>query len=122
MFSPYPLLDDGWFVLEGELLNGKSVELRSNTGTVPDWSKPSLVSATFPNDRWRKLSLNIYNRDFAAYRTGYARWLANRWNASHRGPWRVKRVRIWYMLERTQPHGDPLPAEKILLRDYDVTK
>lgn len=119
MFSPYPLLDDGWYVAEGQLRNGRSVNLLSRAGDIPDWSKPRLVSATFPNDRWRKLCLNLYSRDYVAYRPGYARWLAWQWNGAHRGPWQAERVRLWYVLERTNPHGEPYPVQKILLQDYE---
>lgn len=116
MFAPTVLREDGWFVPEGRLGNGKSVDL--HTREVVNWDKPAHLSSTFPNDRWRKWFLNLYNRDFAGYRQPYADYLRRRWNSEHRGPWQVREIRLWYMLETTLPEYQQPEVRKLMLGEY----
>jgi len=74
MFSPYPMKDDGWFVIPGKLVSG--LELDLFTGNFPpDYSKPELVSAMYKNFRWDKYMRNISSRDLEKHRLYYGQYL-----------------------------------------------
>ena len=116
MFAPFPLVDDGWYVAEGILKNGKSVELLRNQELT--WEKPGSVSTTYPSQRWRKYMINLYSKDFAGYRAPFLHYLAHKWNQNHRGPWEVEEIKLYYMLERTLPPQEEFKVEKLLLETY----
>jgi hypothetical protein len=106
MFSPFPLLEDGWYVVEGTLSNGKKVDLFAG-GKPVSWEKPACVSHTYPNDRWRKYLMNLYLSVHQVHRPYYLAYLCRSWNERHRGPWRVERADMVFMLETTPPPGTP---------------
>merc|ERR1712137_427267 len=62
MFSPNPPLEYGWFVMKGQLQNGKIVDLMpgsSHPMEEPSNEKPALISAQYPTQRWRKYLMNM---------------------------------------------------------------
>jgi hypothetical protein len=114
LFAPAPMKDDGWFVVQGELADGRTVDLLGDGGPV-SWEKPALVSATLQNERWRKYLINLWLKDNAPHRVHYARYLARDWDARHGADAELQDVQIYYMLEMTRPDGAPAAPEKILL-------
>ena len=131
MFAPYPLKDDGWYVIPGVLFNGEDVDLW--TGGTPKWvpvdtadghkpllhhtdegleldrTKPELVSAMYPSQRWRKYMRNIWLKKYKDVRIYYGKHLCRTWNAEHTGGERLRSFRIVYMKEVTpKPGGDLL--------------
>src|SRR3989344_1942003 len=65
MFSPFPLKDDGWYVIDGELSNGKHVDLL--TGREVTFEKPFHVADLYTHERWRKYLMNLWDRDYSVY-------------------------------------------------------
>lgn len=120
MFAPMPTTNDGWYVIEGELHNGSKVDLFRD-GAPLSWRKPEAVAKMYANERWRKLGTNLHQKDFARYRVPYARYLARQWNARHEPDLQLKSVKIYFMLEVTQPNYETLRVEKLLLEDYHCT-
>jgi hypothetical protein len=100
MFAPLPLDLDGWYVAAGRLANGREVDLLAG-GRPLTFAKPRLVSAQYPNDRWRKYLMNLEMDEFAKLRGPYARWLCADWNSSHSGERHLVRLRVIFMAERT---------------------
>jgi vitamin K-dependent gamma-carboxylase-like protein len=117
MFSPYPLVNDGWFVVEGVLRNGKSVELSQGLDNLT-WEKPPRVAETYRNQRWRKIMLTLQDSQFSQYRKTILRYFFYRWNQAHRGSWQVEKIRLYYVLERTPPPGGTFEHRRILLTEY----
>ena len=112
MFSPFPLTDDGWYVMRGTLRDGSVVNLWEPGKTV-DSAKPKLVSAGYPTERWRKYLMTICSRDKIEHRRHFANWLRHRWNTEHAGDKysnQLKTVEIVYHCEMTPPPGEPVPA------------
>lgn len=113
MFAPFPVKDDGWFVVEGTLKDGTSVDVRA-PGKIPaSFEKPALVSQTYPNQRWRKYMMNLWQVSFKEHRLYYARFLCRSWNASHPGMEQLDEFHIYYMKELTLPDYKPSTLEKV---------
>ena len=117
MFSPKPMTDDGWFVIEAKRKDGSRTDLFAETDEV-SWEKPKYVADTYKNQRWRKFMMNLWSSDHEQYREPYARHLARYWNRAGRGPREITEFRIYYMLERTNPDGTEQKPKKILLLQH----
>jgi len=117
MFAPYPLRDDGWYVVVGTLADGRQVDLFRD-GREVSWQKPELVSAMYKNERWRKYLMNLWRKDHASHRLLYARYLARDWNSRHSAGEQVQRVELYFMLKVTQPNYQPATPKKTLLCAY----
>jgi len=113
MFAPYPLKEDGWYVIPGTLRNGEQVSLfQAPHREPPDWEKPEDVSATYPNQRWRKYMMNIWLKKYNDQRVHYGRYLCRRWNSRHSGGERLSTFEIYFMEEVSQPdHQVPEPRK-----------
>jgi hypothetical protein len=57
LFAPAPPHHGAWYVVEGQLPNGRGVELFQDGPLTFD--RPELVSATYRDPRWRKYLMNI---------------------------------------------------------------
>ena len=74
------------------------------------WQKPELVSATFPNSRWRKYMQEEIRSKSSPNQARYCRYLCNSWNAEHTGPEALLSLRVFFMMEPTGKPGEP-PAD-----------
>ena len=111
MFAPYPLKDDGWYVVPAELKDGTRFDLFQRNPTI-DWSKPKDVSATYESQRWRKYMMNLWMAEHSNQRLYYGKYLCRRWNSHHEGDNQLKTFKMYFMKETTGP-DDPEPrAEK----------
>jgi hypothetical protein len=117
MFAPYPLKDDGWYVVVGTREDGREVDLLRG-GAPVSWNKPELVSATYQNTRWRKYMVNLWQKEHAAHRARFARYLCREWDARHGEGERLREIEIYYMLEVTLPDYQTAPPQKVLLCQY----
>lgn len=141
MFAPYPLKDDGWYVIPGELFNGEMVDLWG--GGAPTWvavddsdghkpllhpsdesleldrTQPELVSAMYPSQRWRKYMRNIWMKKHKKLRLYYGKYLCRAWNADHRGGERLKSFRIVYMKQVTPPPGQTGKIEPVQIWNHN---
>jgi hypothetical protein len=91
MFAPSPSNEDGWYVIPGELRDGRKVDLmpiiRDDYGMHPiSYEKPQDIPATYKNEHWRKYLENIYNQDHADQRLYFGQYICRQWNAGRRGP------------------------------------
>jgi hypothetical protein len=84
MFSPRPHDFSGWYDLHGSLVDGTQVNLL-HPELPPQSERPPLVNATYPNARWCKLLMTVFERDCPTFRRGVGSYLCRHWNATH-GP------------------------------------
>lgn len=131
MFAPVPFTDDGWFVIPGELANGEFVELWQGGDVAwasdaerATWTraleapkeakqraydlsrqKPALVSAMYPNQRWRKYMRNLWLSRYRALRLYYGKAVCKQWNREHSGGEKLRRFNMVYMKEATPRPG-----------------
>jgi hypothetical protein len=114
MFAPYPLTDDGWYVIPGQLKNGREVDLF--TGRAPvTYDKPAYVGGMFKNTRWRKYYANLWLADYSGYRLYYGQWLTRQWNAAHAGGDQLLTFQIVYVMERTLGPDRVAPPERLTI-------
>lgn len=113
MFSPGPLTEDGWYVIEAQRRDGTTLDLFRN-GEPVVWEKPQDVANTYPNQRWRKYMMNLWAADHQKYRLPYGRYLSRLWNRNGRGPREVSQFKIYFMLERTNLDGTEEKPEKVM--------
>ncbi len=108
LFAPRPPEEDGWYVMEGTLGDGRVVNLWDD-GPLP-YDKPADVAATYVNTRWRKQLLNMWAKDFEGHRRPFALWVSRRWEAEHPNEPPVSKCELVFMREVTPPPGEPVPA------------
>ena len=117
MFAPYPLKDDGWFVIPARLADGSEIDLLHPDRGAPDFSKPYQYSQTHRNIRWHSYLGRLWESAYAQHRLYYGKYLCSDWNSSH-GDQPEKRLmtfKLIYMLERTLPPGQTSPVEQVVL-------
>jgi len=111
LFAPYPSLEHGWYVLDAHLVDGKEVDIR--TGKAVNWDRPSLVSVTYVNERWRKYLMNLWTGQYAAYRPGYSRYLRRTWDEAHPASQRLATLEIYFVLQTALPNYQVSPAQHV---------
>ena len=111
MFSPGPLTEDGWYVIEGRFKHGVVRDLFAE-GKELSWEKPDLVSRTYKNERWRKYMMNLWLADNEKYRLPFGQYLCRKWNRSGRGPEELTNFDIVFMMELTNMDGSEAQPEK----------
>jgi hypothetical protein len=92
------------------LKDGSKIDL-FREGAPLSWEKPASVSGTFPNFRWRKYMMNLWQKPNAFHRPLYAKYLCRKWNETHSGAQQLETVDLYYMLEWTQPNFGALKVE-----------
>ena len=138
MFAPFPLKDDGWYRIPGELSGGGEVDLW--TGEAPVWvpvddsdghkpvlhpkdtaleldrTKPDDVAAMYKNQRWRKYMRNLWSKRNKKLRLYYGKHMCRTWNAEHSGSERLRSFRMVYMKENTPKPGEPFgPIQPVMI-------
>ncbi|KHD87111.1 MAG: hypothetical protein OM95_16145 [Bdellovibrio sp. ArHS] len=106
MFAPYPIRNDGWFVLEGTYLNGETKDCLTNQAIT--FAKPSYVSNLYPSSEWRKFYLFLWDRGDRQILLPFARYLC-RSSKSSDGMSPLSTLKITFMKETTPPLGMPFP-------------
>jgi hypothetical protein len=115
------LKEDGWYVIEGQLRDGSSVDLFRDGAPVA-WEKPELISALYKSERWRKYMMNLWAEEYAPYRLYYLQYLCRDWNAEHIGGQRLTSLKMYFMLKITQPNYEPVTAKPVLAGKYDCSE
>lgn len=108
LFAPFPATEDGWFVFEGTTVGGDTVDVR--TGGEVSFGKPSNVSRTLGNERWKKYMMNLDDPQNGIHRRLYGKYLCTAWNRDLGGDEqrdeRLASIRMYVVREQTLPNGD----------------
>lgn len=81
MFAPFPLKEDGYFVIPGVLANQQTVDVLNLSMEPPQKTKPQLPSYTaYANARWRKYLLGLWQKSNKSHRLYFSRYLCRKWN------------------------------------------
>lgn len=148
MFAPFPLKDDGWFVMPGELVSGDFVELWQG-GSVAwatdeeksTWTKateapskdqekayalsrakPEVASLMYPNQRWRKYMRNLWQKRYKKMRLYYGKAVCIEWNREHTGREKLRRFNMVYMKEVTPRPGGTSEVVPVQIWTHDCFK
>jgi len=116
MFAPYPLKDDGWYVIPGVLKNGTEVDVFRGEEPVT-WEKPEYVAYMYKNQRWQKYMMNLWSKEFSDFRLYYGRYLCRAWNDHHKGGEQLDHFSITFMRQDTRASGEAAP-QKVNLWDH----
>ncbi|MBC8143010.1 MAG: HTTM domain-containing protein [Armatimonadetes bacterium] len=114
MFSPTPMADDGWYVIDGTLRDGSHVDLMpyiAGSGEPPpvSWDKPKEVGKQFRDERWRKYMLNMWAGFNRSYRPYLCAYVAKSYNRDHSGAKELVALELVYMRETTPTGYAPIP-------------
>lgn len=115
MFSPGPLRDDGWWVIEGNLKNGEKVDLFRDGAPVSFAQRtPGEVAAQYKNERWRKYMMNLYYAKYAMFRLHLDRYYCRQWNdrRAMNDPRLLDTFTLYYFVHETQPPGAPVQPHR----------
>ena len=104
VFAGPGLEQGGWFSVEVATAGGTNFD--AWLGDRPfDRSRPALVSATYPDDRFRKYMLNLASMPAGSpYPQRFALWSRQQWDARHPGQ-PARAVKVWWVKERTLLSG-----------------
>ena len=82
MFAPYPLRDDGWYVIDGTFSDGQKFDVFNSKKTI-SFEKPDFVSKTYSGQRWRKYMMNIWFKKYSKHRLYYGKYLCRTFSEKH---------------------------------------
>lgn len=115
VFTGEGLKEDGWFSIEVTTRGGHHYDPWLD-GRAFRKDKPPLVSATYPDDRWRKWMMNLPSLPDQDPAKGYfARWWLEQWNRTHHGEESAVMVKVWHVREPTLPDNNSAPPTWILV-------
>lgn len=111
MFAAPTFTWDGWYLVDGVLMDGRHVDVWRDGGPVTE-QKPADVPGSYKNAEWRAYLIRLYMAKNAEFRGYLGNWLCRTWNTAHTGNDRVNLIYISYMLENTVPPGQTQPPAK----------
>ena len=104
LFSPKPMIDDGWYVLSAATESGEKFDLFTNNELT--WDKPDNITKMYKNDRWRKYLMNLWLGQHSDHRLHYGRYLCREYNSKNFGTDRVQSFWMYYMIEESPAPGE----------------
>lgn len=122
MFAPNPAKGDGWFVAEGYLVDGTSVEVFSKKTGVVNFEKPANLDYLFKNHRWIKTYEGMSNVDAPENKArviSVAKHMCRSWNVNIEQSKQLSKFSIYFMLEMTQPPGQQSKIEKFQIANWE---
>ena len=119
VFAGPGLERDGWFAIEVLARDGKSYDAWRGDQSFSQ-SRPTLVSDTYPNDRWRKWMLTLPTLPLNdPYRERFPQWCLEQWNLRHPSNPAV-RIRVWNVVVLTSPGGLSSPPDWQLISEVGL--
>ncbi|MGZ3769783.1 MAG: HTTM domain-containing protein [Bdellovibrio sp.] len=113
MFAPYPIKNDGWFVIEGTFTNGSKKDL--NTGLPATYEKPIYPANAYPNSEWRKFMLHVWDEGKPRILLPFARFLCRKFSFQETGKdGDLATIKIDFVKETTPPPGTESTAPVIV--------
>ena len=120
MFSPNPLTYDGWYVVEGQLRDGRHVNVVHPEKPVT-YERPASIADQYPNERWRKYLMNLSLNESTEYRLYYGRYLCRSWNLGRQNydPALLIRFDIYFMAHQNSIQHPPTGFNRDLLWHHE---
>jgi len=138
MFAPNPQTEDGWFVLEGKLSSGATIDLFPDLvsghvdGAAMDlalarglhWEKPPLISQTFSGHRWLLffLELALAERPSQVQIRGLSEYICRFWNGSIGPPQSLLKFTLYYLRFEHLPENRTTPVERVQIRAHECAR
>lgn len=121
MFAPYPMRDDGRYVIAGKRADWSQVNMLIPDIPVSYTQKPSQhdIVTMFTHEKRRKLLNNLRFKKNAPYRDYYLQYLCKDRNQKHSTTQDIVSISMTYIMEMSQPdykHDKPVRVD--LSMDY----
>ncbi len=122
MFAPYPARSEGWLVIEGHLVNGKTWDPWRNKEV--DFTKPLDMAKEYKNNVWRKVIGRLRQDNYKDYRLYFGKYICRQWNNKRpRGGERLQSFQIYFLSDLTpRPGEESKPIQKNKLWDHSCFK
>ena len=105
MFAPFPMRNDGWFVIEGTFTDGTQMNLVDN-GPIR-YDKPELPSQLYESGAMRKFMVNVWDKGNRQILLPFGRYLCRKYSVENGLPANVELIKILFRKESTPPPGEP---------------
>ena len=123
MFAPYPELTSPWPIVEGRLMSGQKVDVYKGKVGPAERIRPEVVSAAYPNYRWRKFLSQLEDQSYEDVNQflalSYGRYLCRSWNARAEGGNQLFTLQIEFGVELTGPPGTEKKANNRVVWYHD---
>lgn len=117
MFAPHPQRSDGWWVMEGNLENGKKWDALNNKEL--NFDRPQNINGTYASEDWRKFLDNLQGSRSDDYLRLLGRFVCRNWNNQHVGEESLSTFKLYFMQEMTKnPNDPPAKVEKLTLWNH----
>lgn len=117
MFAPHPQRSDGYWVMDGNLKNGKKWDALNDKEV--NFDRPADMYATYKSEDWRKFQDNLQGSRDDKYLLAFGRYLCRTWNNSHPESEALNTFKLFFMQEFTKsPQEPPAKVEKVLLWNH----
>jgi predicted DCC family thiol-disulfide oxidoreductase YuxK len=113
LFAPTPLRVHTWYVVEGRLRDGRSVDVW--TGQPVTWEKPANPQPWINNIRWRAYMRYLTHERQRSLRPYFASYVCRSWNESHPASEGLEEVTVFSLDEPISLDGSPKEIRKTLL-------
>ena len=110
LFAPYPIKNDGWFVMKGVLKSKEEVNLWDPEKPI-SFEKPQDVPGMYTGHRQQKYMMNLWTKNFKAYRLYFGKYVCRKWNRFEKHKDQLETFELFYMKERTLPQGEAEPVK-----------
>ena len=111
--TPIPVVGDTPEIVF-RLADGSEIDLLHPQRGAPDYGKPENYATEQENIRWLTYRGRLWQKQYAAHRRWYGKYLCRQWNAGHHGHERLMSFQMIYMLERTPPPGETPQVEQVV--------
>ena len=120
MFSPNPLTYDGYYVIVGQLRDGREINVIHPDRPVT-YAQPASIADQYPNERWRKYLMNLSLSENTDYRLYYGRYLCRSWNTRRQNydPRVLVRFDIYFMAHQNSIQHLPTGFNRDLLWHHE---
>jgi hypothetical protein len=113
LFSPKPLTDDGWLILDArDPVSGSQIDLLRE-GKPVSFEKPASISAEYADHKWQKLMMNIWLAKFQRARPAFVQWWLKKWQEEHASAPPITEWTLIYMREETLPHYYAIRPQRV---------
>ncbi len=123
MFAPYPEMTSPWPIVEGELADGTMVDVYNGKTGLADFEKPTVVSETYTNHRWRKFLSNLEDQSYEdepqILALNYSRYLCRNWQDDAPSKTALSNFVLFFQVERTPPPGEEKTVETRQVWSHD---
>lgn len=103
MFAPKPMRNDGWWIVEAHLSDGRTWDILHDK-TFSE-ARPENIADTYPSTQWRKFLTNLYSEHDETYLLWFGKFLCRKWNTDAHKTQEVMNYKLIFMRELTAPEG-----------------